>query len=311
MRAGGHKSDGGPLTAGLLAVPVAGLALCRLDCKARPFVSLAKPRYAASWVVVALAAFVSLVARPAGLAAQTPAPDPHAAQPERPTVATHAGTVATGWLEIEAGTEFDRYADQSHAAVVPMVTKLGLARHLQLEVQTPIVRPRREDTTGIGDFSIGLKWWLVEAAPIVGNFAILPSIKVPSGSSDSGTGTGTLDISLLFISSHKLGPVAMDLNFGYTRRGGDGTLAPRNASVWTASFGGPARGRLGWVAELYGYPATSGPAGAAAVVAFLGGPTVEVREWLVLDAGVIIPIAGSQPRALYAGAVYNLGRLWK
>ena len=41
---------------------------------------------------------------------------------------------------------------------------------------------------------------------------------------------------------------------------GDGTLAPRNASVWTASFGGPARGRSGWVAELYGYPATSGPA---------------------------------------------------
>jgi len=37
-------------------------------------------------------------------------PDPHEAQPERPTVATHAGTVAPGWVEFEAGSEFDRYA---------------------------------------------------------------------------------------------------------------------------------------------------------------------------------------------------------
>jgi hypothetical protein len=294
----------------LLAVPVAALSIFRVDRKARPFVRLAKPGNAASGVMVALAAFASLVARPAGLAAQTPA-DPHAAQPERPTVATHAGTVATGWLEIEAGAELDRYADRSHAAVFPVVTKLGLARRLQLETQTPIVRPGGEDTPGIGDFSIGVKWRPVEAAPIVGDFAILPSIKVPSGSADSGTGTGTTDINLVFISSHKLGPIAMDLNFGYTRRGGDGTVAPRKASVWTAAFGGPTRGRLGWVAELYEYPATSGPAGVASTVAFLGGPTVEVREWLVLDAGLIIPIAGPQPRALYAGAVYNVGRLWK
>src|SRR5207247_3724752 len=40
-----------------------------------------------------------LSVRPASALVQ--APDPHAAQPERPTVATHAGTVAPGWIEIE------------------------------------------------------------------------------------------------------------------------------------------------------------------------------------------------------------------
>ena len=103
----------------------------------------------------------------------------------------------------------------------------------------------------------------------------------------------------------------MDLNYGYTHRGGDGTHTPRNVSVWTASFGGPARGRLGWVAELYGYLATAGPAGTAAIEAFLVGPTIAVRDWLALDAGAIVPLAGPQPRALYAGAVYNVGRLWR
>ena len=253
---------------------------------------------------------VLLAARAAGLAAQTPAPDPHAVQPQRPTVATHAGTVAPGWLEIEAGSEFDRYASDSIGVVVPLLVKVGLARPLQLEVQAPIARPEAR-VTRFGDLSIGLKWRLMEAAPVLGRFAILPTIKVPSGSAELGTGTGTVDLGLVFISSHTLGPIAMDLNYGYTRRGGDGTRTPRNASLWSASFGGPARGRLGWVAELYGYLATTGPAGTAAIEALLAGPTIAVRDWLVLDAGAIVPLAGPQPRALYAGAVYNVGRLWR
>ena len=34
---------------------------------------------------------------------------PGAAQPERPTVATHAWTVAPGWIEVESGGELDRF----------------------------------------------------------------------------------------------------------------------------------------------------------------------------------------------------------
>lgn len=257
---------------------------------------------------VVLAALVWIAVRPVGLAAQTPAPDPHAAQPERPTVATHAGTVATGWVEIEAGTEFDRYADRSHGALAPVLLKLGLAPRLQLSVQVPVVRRAGESTIGLGDLFVGVKWRFMEAAPIAGNVAILPSVKMPTGT--SGSGTDTTDVNLLLISSHELGPVSMDLNVGYTRRSGDGTAAPREESLWTAAFGGPARGALGWVAELYGYPSTSGPAGAASIVAILGGPTVQVRKWLVLDSGVIVPITGPQPRALYVGGVYNIGRIW-
>jgi hypothetical protein len=55
-------------------------------------------------------------------------------------------------------------------------------------------------------------------------------------------GTGTTDPNLLFISSHKLGPVAMDLNVGYTRRSGDGSVAPTSASVV-----GRRRSAVGWL----------------------------------------------------------------
>ncbi len=246
---------------------------------------------------------------PVALAAQTPKVDLHFAQPERPTVATHAGTVATGWLEIEAGAELDHYNDHSHDASAPVVLKFGLAPRLQLSVLADLLSPPHDSEAGVGDVTLGLKWRLTDDAPIIGDFAILPNVKVPSGSTTSGTGTGTTDIGLLLISSHALGDVAMDLNIGYTHRGGNGALAPRNASLWTMSFGGTAAGRIGWVVELYGYPATAGPAGAKSIVAFLAGPTFQVRRWLILDAGGIVPMTGPQPRALYAGVTYNVGRL--
>jgi hypothetical protein len=186
-----------------------------------------------------------------------------------------------------------------------------MAPQLQLNVQDPIVCPPGRDTTGAGDLSVGIKWRMIDDAPVIGDFAMLPGFKLASGSAASGTGSGTTDVGLLLIASRSLGPIAMDLNLGFTRRSGDGTLAPRTGTVWTASFGGPARGRLGWVAELFGYPATAGPAGSEAIVAVLAGPTFAIRSWLVIDAGVIAPVTGPQPRAIYLGTVYNLGRLFK
>lgn len=252
---------------------------------------------------------LALIACTVVLAGPLPAQssDPHAAQPERPTVATHAGTVAPGWLEVETGIEYDRYSNRTHALSVQLLFKTGLGRRVQLGVSLPQVAPAG-GRFGFGDAAVSLKWRVREGGGLLGDFALLPSLKVPTGSLERGRGTGTADGSLLLVSSRSLGPVAMDLNAGITRRSGDGRDAPRAATVWTASFGGPARGALGWVAELYGYPGTSGPAGNASIVAFLAGPTLRARSWLVLDAGGIVPIAGAQPKALYAGLTVNAGR---
>jgi hypothetical protein len=211
-------------------------------------------------------------------------------------------------LEIEIGLERDRGDNGEPTILSPAVLKFGLADRVQLSLFASVVRPP-STSAGIGDVAAGVKWRLVDGAPVLGDFALLPSLKFPTGSERNGTGTGTTDASLLLISSHDIGPVAMDINAGYTRRSGDGVNAPRTATVWTLSFGGPARGRLGWVAEVYGYPATSGPSGESPIVALLGGPTFQPRVWLVVDAGVILPLSGPQPRALYLGGVYNVGRV--
>lgn len=249
---------------------------------------------------------VGMFAAASSLAAQEPR-DPHAVQPERPTVATHAGTVSPGWLEIETGFERDRFSPSLTTASTPTVFKFGLADNAQLGVFASA--QHNPTTTGLGDLGAGVKWRIVDDAPLLGDFAILPSVKFPTGSADKGTGTGTTDASILLISSHDLGRVAMDINVGYTRRSGDGTNAPKTSTLWTLSFGGPIAGNLGWTAECYGYPRTTGPAGQASIVALLAGPTFLIRNWLAIDAGVIVPITGPQPHALYAGGVYNVGRM--
>jgi hypothetical protein len=82
---------------------------------------------------------------------------------------------------------------------------------------------------------------------------------------------------------------------------------PTSAQIWTASFGFPITGPLGAVVEFFGYPGTSGPSGVEPTAALLAGPTFLVREWLAVDAGIITPLTGPQPHAIYAGFVWNFG----
>ena len=235
--------------------------------------------------------------------------DPHAVQPERPTVATHAGTVARGWIELEEGGEWDKLPGGERVFVAPSNLKIGLAPRAQLNLLINVIKfsaPRGGSPT-LGDLTIAVKYRIVDDDPWLGDFAILPAVKLPTAQITSGAGTGTTDFSLLLISSRQLGPVAVDLNAGQTVRSGDGSQVPTTARIWTASFGFPISGRLGAVAEFFGYPRTSGPEGAEATAAFLVGPTFTVREWLALDAGIITPLAGPQPHAVYVGFVWNFG----
>jgi hypothetical protein len=230
---------------------------------------------------------------------------PRAVQPERPSVATHAGTVSPGYVEVESGFERDRSDDGSTVGSVPTLLKFGLGPRTQLSIQLPLVGGTGT-RSGLGDVAVGVKWRIVEDDPLLQDFAVLPQVKFATG---GDRGTGTTDVSLLLIDSRTVGPVSVDLNVGVTRRSGDGSQVPRVATLWAVAAGIPVRGTLGWALESFGYPGTSGDAGAPPIVAILTGPTLLLLPELELDAGVIIPVVGSPPRGLYAGFVTNLGRL--
>jgi hypothetical protein len=265
-----------------------------------------------------LAAVAMVVATSSGVFAQA-ADDPHAAKPERPTVATHAWTVAPKYAEVETGVELDRDEGlQAWNVLTPTVLKIGAGPRAQLSLQSTLVSAKYV-TFGVGDSAVSLKYRIVDDHPLLGAFAVQPGIKFPSGGVERGT--NTTDMSLLLISSHDVRGVSLDLNFGYSRAFGTIPVAvpaiypplspvnvSRNTMWWTASTGGSVHNRLGFAAELFGYPATAGVSGTPASVAVLGGPTFTLRPWAVIDAGAIIRLRGDQPHALYAGLVYNLGK---
>jgi len=269
---------------------------------------------------------VLLLAMLAGLGAaatangqSTAPPDPRAAQPERPTVATHAFTVAPGIIEMEAGFLQLRPDSASNQFGVPVLFKIGLGSRLQLDVAPGWLRNANggDAQSGMTDLTIGVKWRLVDRAPVLGAFAFQPTVSLPTGSAEDGTGAGTTSLNLLLVSSHKIHGVSLDINVGCTRRGGDGSAAPKTATLWSVSTGIPIAGRLGWAAEIYGYPGTSGPAASAPVVAFLTGPSFGLTDSVVIDAGIIANISGLGTavyglgvNSIYGGITWNMGRMW-
>jgi hypothetical protein len=210
-------------------------------------------------------------------------------------------------VEIEAGGEADRNRDRSSAWLAPLYVKVGLSARAQLGVLGTLAHPTGRGAA-FGDLALAMKYRLADGVPLIGTFAVQPGVKLPTGDADHGTRTS--DVSVLLIGSRAVGSVALDVNAGYTRRSGDGTRAPRDATLWTLSAGIPLPKGVGIAAELFGMPGTRGPAGAAPTVAMLAGPTFPLGAHGVLDVGGIVRVAGPQPDALYAGVTYNVGRLW-
>jgi hypothetical protein len=239
--------------------------------------------------------------------------DPGAAQPERPTIATHAYTVARGYAETEIGIQATALDDSGALLAVPLLLKVGLGRGVQLDIDVPMaatVGSTNATGAGLADWALGVKARVAHAAPLLADLSFQSTLKFPTGSTSANRGTGTTDVSLLLISSRRLGSVSLDLNAGWTVRSGDGTVAPRRATLWTVSTGFPVHDGLGWDAEVFGYPGTHGPAGQRAAIGLLTGPAFTVRPSLVLDAGVIINLRALGANSAYAGFTRNFGRIF-
>jgi hypothetical protein len=246
---------------------------------------------------------------PAGLPAQDR--DSTAVMPERPTVATHAYAIAPGYVEIETGATFFRPGDAG-STTIPFYAKLGVARWLQLGIGPGAAfdhgGPGGDLQGGLTDLTIAAKLVVGTGLPVLGDFAVQPSLKLPTGSEERGFGTGTTDAGVLLVSSHQVLGGQIDANLGMTFNGGDGTATPERSYVWALSGGRTISGPVGAVLEVFGYPGTEGLAGGPPQVGLLFGPTYQVRPSLVLDAGAIVNLQHLGGNALYAALTANRGR---
>ncbi len=230
--------------------------------------------------VTRLVAIAVLTGLPPRLAAQAP----HAANPERPSVATHAYTVAPGYAELEQGVRAQGLGNFRDQTSWEFNLKIGVAPPVQL-----------------GLFGTGYN--RTEQGTATHSLALVPAVTLPTGDQSLGLGAGRVLGSLLAVWSFELGGLLhADLNAGPV-----GIGAGRPQALGTASFG-RAWGSWGVAAEVYGY--TSGSAGAGQG-GLLGAVTARPAEWLVVDGGGVVGLGAAGRDQLFLGVTTNLGRIFK
>src|SRR3989442_2926114 len=225
---------------------------------------------------------------------------PRAANPERPSVATHAYVVAPGYAELEQGVRAQGVGDFRAATTGEFNLKLGLTRHAQLGL-FGTGYARRARGAGVGDVGLALK--LRSAVSPRAAVALVPAVTLPTGDSAAGLGAGRVLGALVAVWSGDVGGgVHADLNAGPI---GVGAGAPQWLA--TASFS-RAFGRVGLAAELFRVgPGAAGPRQAG----LLGAVSWRVWEWGVADAGGVAGLGAGSADQLFVGVTTNLGRIFK
>jgi len=226
---------------------------------------------------------------------------PRAANPERPTFATHAYAVAPGYAELEQGLHVEG-SDAGDATAWDYNLKIGVIPQVQFAFfGTGFVHTRAGG--GVGDLGVTLK--LSTSVSTRATLALASSVTFPTGDAATGRGAGRTQGGVLAVASVDAPwKVHVDVNLGPVALG-----AGASPLRWFHSVGaGVALGRYGLTTELYGF--TAG-AGESAEWGALGAVTVRPAEWIVVDAGGSVGVWRETPHLVFVGVTTNLGAVFK
>jgi hypothetical protein len=220
------------------------------------------------------------------------------ANPERPTVATHAYAVASGFIEVEQGVSARGTGGLGQATSWDVNVKIGMTQHVQLGLYGPLFL-RTGTGHGPGDWGAALKIRTAVSPRVA--VAVVPAATFPIGRESSGLGAGRVLGQLVGVVSAD-GPARLhvDLNAGPL-----GIGAGRPQWLTTASFG-RALGRWGMAAEVFRIGAGSAGGRQAGL---LGAVTFAPVSWLVIDGGGISGLGAGSLNVVFTGITTNLGRL--
>jgi len=231
------------------------------------------------------------------LVAQTP----RAANPERPTVATHAYTVAPGFVEFEQGARAFGVDGLGEATSWDFNLKIGVRPGLQLGV-FGAGYVRTAGGSGVGDVGVSLKASRAVSPQVA--IAVVPAVTAPTGNAARGLGAGRALGSLVGVFSADLPKgFHFDANAGPV---GIGAGQPQWFTSVGLAHGGI--GAVGLATELFDF--TGGGAGPRQR-GFLAAVMVTVAEWVVVDAGGVRGLVDGTPDQLFVGVTTNLGRIFK
>jgi hypothetical protein len=226
---------------------------------------------------------------------------PRSANPERPTVATHAYTVAPGYAELEQGARVFGMNGLGEGTAWDVNLKLGVRRGVQLGLFGPAY-VRTGTGSGVGDVGLSLKVSRAVSPKVA--IAVVPVMTVPTGDAGRGLGAGRALGSLVGVVSANLpGGFHLDANAGPVGLGAGG---PQWFTSIGLSHGGV--GPVGLAAELFDFTAGgAGPRQRGLLAAIM----VTVVDWVVVDAGGVRRLVDGTPDQVFVGVTTNLGRIFK
>ena len=235
------------------------------------------------------------------MAQAPPALSPRAANPERPTVATHAYTVAPGYAELEQGARAFGVSALSEGTAWDLNLKIGVRPGLQFGL-FGAGYVRTGAGAGLGDVGLSLKASRVISPKAL--IALVPAVTVPTGDAGRGLGAGRTLGSLVGVFSADV-PAGFhfDANAGPV---GIGAGRPQWFTSVGLAYGTP--GPVDFAFELFDF--TRGGAGPRQR-GLLAAVLVTVVDWVVVDAGVVKALTDGTPAQRFVGMTTNLGRIFK
>ena len=154
--------------------------------------------------------------------------------PYRPSVSTPAALSAPGWLELEAGPQFDRGRASARSRSLPYTLKLAFTPDWGVRLSGAAwVRQTDESgqtVSGVGDSSIIVKRRF--AVDDTSAFGLEGGVTLPTGNKD--VSNGKADYAVNGIYSADMGDYHTDLNLAATRVGAVDAGVGRSQSLWAA-----------------------------------------------------------------------------
>ena len=226
-------------------------------------------------------------------------------EPDRPDVTNGPHIVDIGLLQVELGGLFTRASADQRSFGLPVAARVGVTSWLEARAGTDGLLVATEGGTthaGLGNTQLGAKlrlWADPGGIPVV---SILPTITLPTASSEVGIGSGKVDYMVSALTGSDVGRHwHIDANYGYGRIGATGAAGHFAQHLVSASVSVAASDNWNPYAEGFWYSRQE--VDGRGVSGIDAGAIYELGARFALDGGVEVTRTGGASQVAAFGGL--------
>lgn len=180
----------------------------------------------------------------------------------------------------------------------------GVINNFDIQIWVPYVFLKPDigkKENGLSDVEVVGKYLILNGNKTLPTLAVKATVKLPTGESKKGLGSGKTDYGLMLIATKEIGGVTLHINLGYTFVGKGKGEDLNNVLTYSLASELPMTEKLKLVGEIIG-ETNSDPKSSSNPLDGLVGFIYDVKDWLSLDAAVKWGLSDASPNnTLLAG----------